>query len=729
MVDQKQSATVETDTILFNIDGMTCATCALRIERVLDRQEGVEAASVNLAGATALVRVEPSTDPTALAAAVEKIGYQLEERREEDKPRDMVDHYHGDERTQWKRLWTAAALTLPVMTLALLGPDAFWNHVLQWVLITPVVAWGGWQFHSVALRQARSFTASMDTLISLGSLAAYLYSIWAIFAEQPVFFETAGMIISLITLGRAFEARAKGRASEAVHRLMEIGAKEARLLLDGQERMVPIESVLPGDVMIVLPGEKVPTDGLIETGASSLDESMLTGESLPLDKRQGDNVFGGTVNQEGRLAVKATAVGSDTALAAIVRMVEEAQGSKAPTQRLADRVSSVFVPTVIVLAVGTTLVWLALGSNIGPSFQAGVAVLIIACPCALGLATPTAIMVGSGRGAELGILFKRAEVFEQAGKIDTVLFDKTGTLTTGVMTLTDVETDGPEEEFIRLVASVEAASGHPIGKAVALGADEKEIDLVTPESVESFAGLGVVGQVDGRLVVIGKAKLGADQGLIIPDRWADRLASLENDGKTAFLAGWDGETRGVIAVADIIRAESRLAVEALGRAGIATGMITGDNARTAERIASQVGILEVRAEVLPGDKAETVRTYQNLGQAVAFVGDGINDAPALTQADLGMAVGSGTDVAVEAGDVVLLNGDPRLVPAAIDLAGSTFKTIKQNLFWAFGYNTAAIPLAALGFLNPMIAAGAMAFSSVSVVLNALRLRRFKTSWT
>ena len=728
MVDQKLSEGVGTDTILFNIDGMTCATCAVRIERVLDRQAGVETASVNLAGATALVRVDPSTDPAALAAAVEKIGYQLEERHEEDDPRDMVDHYHDDESIQWKRFWTAAALTIPVMVLAIFGPDAFWNHVLQWILITPVVAWGGWQFHSVAVRQARSLTASMDTLISLGSLAAYSYSIWALFAGEPVFFETAGMIISLITLGRAFEARAKGRASEAVHRLLELGAKEARVLVDGQERMVPIENVLPGDVMIVLPGEKIPTDGSIETGASSLDESMLTGESLPVDKRQGDDVFGGTVNQEGRLTVDATAVGSDTALAAIVRMVEEAQGSKAPTQRLADRVSSIFVPTVILLAVATTLVWLALGNEIGPAFQAGVAVLIIACPCALGLATPTAIMVGSGRGAELGILFKRAEVFEQAGHVDMVLFDKTGTLTTGIMTLTDVETDEPEDEFIRLVASVEAASGHPIGKAVALGADEREIELVTPDSAESFAGLGVVGQVDNREIVVGKAKLGADQGLIISERWADRLASLEDDGKTAFLAGWDGEARGVIAVADTIRPESKVAVATLGEAGITTGMITGDNARTAEHIASQIEVSDVRAEVLPGDKAETVRTYQALGRSVAFVGDGVNDAPALTQADLGMAVGSGTDVALEAGDVVLLNGDPRLVPTAIDLAGATFRTIKQNLFWAFGYNTAAIPLAALGFLNPMIAAGAMAFSSVSVVLNALRLRRFKAFW-
>lgn len=729
MVDQKTSQEVETESILFNVDGMTCATCAIRIERVLSNQDGVEAASVNLAGATALVRVNPDVDPDALAAAVEKIGYDLDERHHDEAPRDMVDHYHGDEAIQWRRFWIAAALTLPVMVLALFGPDALWNHLVQWALITPVVAWGGRQFHSIAFKQARSFNANMDTLISLGSIAAYVYSIWAVFAGQPVFFETAGMIITLITLGRAFEARAKGRASEAVHRLMELGAKEARLVVDGREKMVPIESVIPGNTMIILPGEKIPTDGVILSGRSSLDESMLTGESLPVDKGPTDDVYGATVNQEGRIEVEATAVGSDTALAGIVRMVEEAQGSKAPVQRLADRVAAVFVPTVILFAVVTTTVWLALGNDIGPAFQAGVAVLIIACPCALGLATPTAIMVGSGRGAELGILFKRAEVFEQAGKIETVLFDKTGTLTTGMMNLTDVDTTEDEDEFIRLVASVEAASGHPIGRAVALGADERDIELVTPDSIESFSGLGVVGRINGREIIVGKAKLGADQGLIISENWTDQLVKLENEGKTAFLAGWDGEARGVIAVADTIRPESAVAVSVLSDSGVTTTMVTGDNARTADRIAAEVGVTTVMAEVLPGDKAEAVRSIQSRGLSVAFVGDGINDAPALTQADLGMAVGSGTEVAVEAGDVVLLNGDPRLVPAAIDLANSTFRNIKQNLFWAFGYNVAAIPLAALGLLNPMIAAGAMAFSSVSVVLNALRLRRFKTFWT
>ena len=727
-----QSLAADTNTatpeaLRFEVDGMTCATCAVRIERVLARHEGVEAAAVNLANTSAVVRPSGEVDIEDLQSAVEKIGYKITPHDPDSDPRDMVTHYHDDETTQWRRFWFAAALTLPAMLLAMLGPNETWNHLVQGLLVTPVVFWAGWQFHRVALAQAKTFSANMDTLISLGSLAAYVYSIWALTAGEHVFFETSGMIITLITLGRAFEARAKGRASTAVHRLLELGAKEARVLVEGRERTIPVEQVIPGDLMVVFPGEKVPTDGVIEEGASSLDESKLAGESLPVDKVAGDNVFGATISQSGRIVVRATAVGSDTALASIVQLVEEAQGSKAPIQRLADRVSAVFVPVVILIAIGTAAMWMALGNDTTDAFRAGVAVLIIACPCALGLATPTAIMVGSGRGAELGILFKRAEVFEQAGKIDTVLFDKTGTLTTGVMTLTDVVTDEDAAEFVRLVASVEAASGHPIGKAVALGADERDIDLVVPTELESLAGLGVVGTVDGRDVVVGKAKLAADKGLGVAERWADELARLEGEGKTAFLAGWEGVARGVVAVADTVRPESAGAVSSLVTAGITTGMITGDNQRTAQRIAAEVGVSEVIAEGLPADKVHEVRRHQESGRSVAFVGDGINDAPALTQSDLGMAVGSGTDVALEAGDVVLLNGDPRLVPTAISLADATLRNIKQNLFWAFGYNTAAIPLAALGLLNPMIAAGAMAFSSVSVVLNALRLKRFSTT--
>jgi heavy metal translocating P-type ATPase len=463
---------------------------------------------------------------------------------------------------------------------------------------------------------------------------------------------------------------------------------------------------------------------MVESGRSSVDESMLTGESLPVDKGPGHLVYGATVNQRGRLEVRATVVGAGTALAGIVRMVEQAQGSKAPIQHLADRVSSVFVPTVIVIAIATTLIWVGLGNEIGAAVQAGVAVLIIACPCALGLATPTAIMVGSGRGAELGILFKRAEVFETAGKVDTVVFDKTGTLTTGVMTLTDLRTSVSEREFLGLVASLEAASGHPIGMAVALAADDGGIDLVEPDRVETLPGFGVVGTVGGRDLLVGKAKLLADRGLAIADRWMEEMARWENEGKTAFVAGWDGEAKGVIAVADTIRDGSISSVARLAGRGIDTLMITGDNHRTAARIGAQIGIGAVHAEVVPGEKADHVARLQSSGRSVVFVGDGINDAPALTQADLGMAMGSGTDVAVEAGDVVLLNPDTRLVPVAIELAATTLRTIKQNLMWAFGYNTAAIPLAAAGLLDPMVAAAAMALSSVSVVLNALRLRRF-----
>jgi cation-transporting ATPase V/Cu+-exporting ATPase len=708
---------------------MTCATCAVRIERILGRQDGVEGANVNLAGASALVRVRQDVEVAHLEAAVARLGYAIAPRTGGEQPRDMVERYHEHEHGQWRKFWIAAALTLPTMVLAMFGPDTEWSRVLQGLLVTPVVFWSGWQFHRVAFRQARHLGANMDTLISLGSLAAYLYSIWALSTGEHVFFETAGVIVTLITLGRAFESRAKGRASEAVHRLLELGAKEARVITADGERLIPADAVIPGDLMVVLPGEKIPTDGVVESGSSSVDESMLTGESLPVDKGPGDPVYGATVNQEGRLELRANAVGADTALAGIVQMVEQAQGSKAPIQRMADRVSAIFVPVVITIAIATALGWLALGNDVAQAVQAGVAVLIIACPCALGLATPTAIMVGSGRGAELGILFKRAEVFEMAGKVDTVVFDKTGTLTTGAMTLSDAMTDGDHREFLRLVASLEAASGHPIGKAVALGADEANIALVVPDRVESLAGFGVIGAVEGRELVVGKAKLLADRGLHISDGWLAELARREDEGKTAFLAGWDGEAKGLVAVADTIRDGAATAVGRLGARQLATVMITGDNQRTAARIAGQVAIDEVHAEVLPGEKADLVARLQRRGRTVVFVGDGINDAPALTQSDLGMAMGSGTGVAVEAGDVILLNPDPRLVPVGIELAAATLGTIRQNLFWAFGYNTAAIPIAAAGLLDPMIAAGAMAFSSLSVVMNALRLRRFRTDET
>ncbi len=709
--------------LTFDVEGMTCASCATRIERVLSRQDGVDSAVVNLALQEARVGVGETVHPEALVAAVEKIGYRLRPMVESEPRPDIGARYDEERRYQLRNVVAAAALTLPVLVLAMLGPEERWNGLVQWAMITPVEFVLGWQFHRAALQRARSFTANMDTLVSLGTLAAYGYSVWAVGAGEPVFFDTAGVIVTLILLGRYFEARAKGRASQAITKLLELGAKQARVLRDGREHMVPVEDVRVGDRVVVRPGEKVPVDGAIVDGASSLDESMLTGESLPVDKGPGDAVFGATINQQGRLVVEATRVGDETALAQIVRLVEDAQASKAPVQRLADRVSGVFVPIVVVVAALTFAGWLILAGDAADALRAAVAVLIIACPCALGLATPTAIMVGSGRGAELGVVFKGAEVFERSRRIDVVLFDKTGTLTEGRMRLVEVVADD-EERLLELAGAVEAASEHPIGRAVALGAEESGITLPAVEAFESFAGRGVRGTVAGVEVAVGKPKLLADVGLAVADRWLDEVERLEREGRTTFVAGWDGDAHGVLAVADEVRPSAARAVAALGEMGVRAAMVTGDNQRTAEAIAARVGITDIAAEVLPADKAGEVRRRQDRGLEVAFVGDGINDAPALTQADLGMAVGTGTDVAIEAGDVILMAGDPALAVTTLALARTTFRTIRQNLFWAFAYNVAAIPLAAAGLLDPMVAAGAMAFSSVSVVGNSLRLRGF-----
>ncbi len=704
---------------------MTCATCAVRVERVLSRQEGVENASVNLAGATASVWVGDSVDTEALTAAVGKIGYGLTVHDADHEARDVVEMYSDEEHRQRRRFWTALVFTAPAMALHLFGPHAFWNDLLQAVLITPVVFWAGAQYHRHAWKQARAASANMDTLISLGSLAAYFYSIVALLAGGAVFFETAGMIITLITLGKVFEARAKGRASSAVHRLLELGAVEATVLSNEGEKRVPVEDIIPGDQIVVRPGERIPTDGVVESGTSTVDESMLTGEPLPVVKAEGEEVVGATVNQGGRLVMRATRVGADTTLASIIRMVEEAQGSKAPIQRLADIYSGRFVQVILVLTIAVFGYWLFAGEGVGTALRIAVSVLIIACPCALGLATPTAVMVGSGKGAELGILFKRAEVFERARDIDKVLFDKTGTLTTGVMAPQLVATDGDRAEFLRLVASVEVASGHPIGIAIGLAADEDQIDLVPVGDVESIPGMGVVGEVEGNTVVAGTAALLQERGFSGLERWADQHREAEGNGLTTFYAGWDGEVRGILAVSDSIRSESRVAVDRLRHLGIDAEMVTGDNQETAERVGAAVGIETVYAGATPDSKAKHVSQLQEGGQVIAFFGDGVNDAPALTQADLGLAVGSGTGVAVEAGDIVLLRDDPRLAPVAVELAAATLRTIKGNLIWAFLYNTIAIPVAAVGLLNPTIAAAAMAFSSVSVVLNALRLKRFR----
>ncbi len=706
--------------IVFDVEGMTCAACATRIERVLTKQDGVEQAVVNFASGEA--KVYGSVVVPGLEAAVEKIGYNIHERADEDDRPDIVARYEVEQQDQWRRFLGAAVLSVPLIALAMFFPmHATWNGWVQFALSTPVVFWFGRQFHTAAWKQARSLGANMDTLVSLGTLSAYIYSVWALLTHNPIFFETAGAIIAFILLGKYFEARAKGRASAAVTKLLELGAREARILRDGEETTVPIDQLRVGDVMVIRPGEKIPTDGTVTDGYSSIDESMLTGESVPVDKHTGDIVFGATINQQGLLRVEATATGRDTALHQIARLVEDAQASKAPVQHLADRVSSVFVPIVVVIAIVTLVAWLVIGDDLSNAVKAAVAVLIIACPCALGLATPTAIMVGSGRGAEFGIIFKGADVFERTSHIDTVLFDKTGTLTRGHMTLTRVFGD---PIVVQRAASVEAGSGHPIAQAIVLGAEERDIPLFPVSEFSDMPGRGVVGTVDNTEVVVGRPLLLQELGLEVQAYHQDELTTYETFGSTAVMVGWDGLSRGVLGIADSLRETSETAVAGLHALGVDVAMVTGDNHATARSIAKEVGIDRVRAGVLPGGKDTEVQSLQAEGRTVAFVGDGINDAPALTRADMGMAVGTGTDIAIEAGDVILMSGDPTLALTAIRLGRRTFTVIKQNLFWAFFYNAAMIPLAALGYLNPMFASAAMAFSSVSVVTNSLRLRRF-----
>ncbi len=728
-----------TDTIRFDVDGMTCASCAVRIERVLGKQEGVDLAVVNFASQEARATVADGVDVEALHAAVAKIGYDIVEIGPDDDRRSVTDKYNDEAKKQLRLVIGSAVLATPVMLLAMLGPEELWNPWLQLVLTTIIVFYFGWQFHTAAWKQLTSLSPAMDSLISVGTLAAWGYSTVVLLTQGAeaivhadhlesggahVFFESAAMIVTLILVGRFFEARAKGQASQAIARLAELGAKQARLVVNGVETLVDPLELAPGNTVVVLPGERIPADGTVTQGESAIDESMLTGESAAVAKEAGSEVFAATVNLHGRLEIEVVHVGPNTALAQISRLVEDAQATKAPVQKLADRVSGIFVPTVMVIAALTGIIWWLIDGDIGIAVTNAVAVLIIACPCALGLATPTAIMVGSGRGASMGVLFKNAQVFETAHSVDTVVFDKTGTLTRGAMTLTNVATEQDEHIFLKRVASLELGSEHPIGRAVVLGAEEKDIELVAPTSFTAERGMGATGIVDGITVGVGSARWFDELGWPGADTWEEQLNTFGAAGHTAFLAGWEGQVRGVLAVADTIRDNSKIAVAALEEQGITTAMLTGDAQATADAIAAEIGISRVTAEVLPGQKADAITTLQTEGRSVAFVGDGINDTPALATADLGIAVGTGSDVAIEAGDVVLMSGDPERIVTALALARRTFKTIRQNLFWAFGYNTAAIPLAVLGFLSPMVAAGAMAFSSVSVVLNSLRLRRF-----
>jgi Cu+-exporting ATPase len=738
------------------IEGMTCASCASRIERKLGKLDGVEA-SVNFATEAASVGFDPAVvRPEQLLQAVEAAGYHArlpeppsqregapgpgEEEEEEDGLRDLRG-----------RLLAAAVLSVPILLMATIPPLQFTNW--QWLslqLATPVVLWAGWPFHRAAWQNLKHGAATMDTLISVGTLAAWGWSVVALFfggAGEPgmrmdfelipqrgegadaVYFEVAAVITTFILAGRYFEARAKRRAGAALRSLLELGAKEVSVLEeDGSERRVPVEELAVGDRFLVRPGEKVAADGVVAEGHSAADQSLVTGESVPVEVGPGDELIGGAVNAGGRLVVRASRVGADTMLAQIARLVTEAQSGKAAVQRLADRISGIFVPVVIMLAVGTLAYWLATGAGAEFSLTAAVAVLIIACPCALGLATPTALLVGTGRGAQLGLLIKGPEVLESTRRVDTVVLDKTGTVTTGEMSLQGVF-GGPgvaEDEALRLVGALEDASEHPIGRAIAAAARERlGARLPVVEDFRSHEGVGVEGTVEGHAVVAGRPALISERGMSFPDELARARDAAAAEGGTAVAVGWDGRARAILVVADAIKATSREAVESLRALGLRPVLLTGDNRATAEAVGRELGIGEVVAEVMPAGKAGAVRRLQAEGRVVAMVGDGVNDAPALAQADLGLAIGTGTDVAIEAADLTLVSGDLRAAADAIRLARRTLGTIKGNLFWAFAYNVAALPLAAAGYLNPIVAGAAMAISSVFVVSNSLRLRGFQ----
>jgi len=729
---------VPTERVDLKISGMTCAACAARVEKTLGGLEGVLRANVNFAMERASVEYIPGQiSPADMKRAVADIGYRAEEGGKRfDGDREKLER-ERQTRRQVRLFSLSAALSIPllaVMFSELLNinlPPIFHNKVFQFALATPVQFVAGFQFYRGSFNSLKHGSANMDVLVAMGTSAAYFYSVaTTFFFSGHVYYETGAIIISLIILGKMLESIAKGRTSEAIKKLMGLQAKTARVIRDGQEKDIPVEDVLVGDLVLVRPGEKVPVDGVIKDGYSTIDESMLTGESIPVDKRAGDEIIGSTINKHGTFKFQATKVGSDTALAQIIKIVEEAQGSKAPIQRLADVISAYFVPAVVGIAVATFLAWyfLADPGNFTRALINFTAVLVIACPCALGLATPTSIMVGTGRGAENGILIKGGEHLEKAHALNTIILDKTGTITRGEPSLTDVfvivDALG-EKELLRLVASAERGSEHPLGEAVVKGARERGVELEDPRGFEAIPGHGIAAEIGGKTVLIGNRRLMISRN-IDTARLEGKVDSLEGQGKTAMLVAVDGKAAGVVAVADTVKDTSAEAIRALKDMGIQTIMITGDNRRTAAAIARQVGLdpENVLAEVLPQDKAREVNKLKDQGRVVGMVGDGINDAPALASADVGFAIGTGTDVAMEAADITLIRGDLRGVAASIKLSRSTMKNIRQNLFWALIYNTLGIPVAALGFLSPVLAGAAMAFSSVSVVLNALRLKRF-----
>ncbi|MBP1931109.1 heavy metal translocating P-type ATPase [Ammoniphilus resinae] len=741
-IEQLGYGTVK-ETVEFQITGMTCAACANRIEKGLNKVKGVHKANVNLALETAYVEYSPAeVGVQDLIQKVEQIGYKAELKEDSS---NQGDHREKEIAKQKRKFIVSAILSLPLLwtmvahfswTSFIWVPDILMNPWVQFALATPVQFIIGAQFYKGAYKALRNGSANMDVLVALGTSAAYFYSLYLTIQTigNPhghggvgLYYETSAILITLILLGKLFEALAKGRTSEAIKTLMGLQAKTAVVIRNNVETVVPVEEVILGDIVVVKPGEKVPVDGEVMEGQSTVDESMLTGESIPIDKQPGDSVFGATINKNGSLKIKATKVGKETALAQIIKVVEEAQGSKAPIQRVADKISGIFVPIVVAIAVVVFLIWYiwVTPSDFANALEKLIAVLVIACPCALGLATPTSIMAGSGRAAELGILFKGGEHLEGTQQIDTMILDKTGTVTKGKPELTDVFVENMEQDtFLRLVGSAEKNSEHPLAEAIVEGIKAKGIGFPDVEEFEAIPGFGVRAVVEQNELLIGTRKLMAKYNVDATHAYA-KMDELETSGKTSMLVAINGKYAGLVAVADTIKETSKEAVERLKKLGIQVIMVTGDNERTAKAIAEEVGIDHVRAEVLPEGKAEVVKQLQAEGRRVAMVGDGINDAPALATADIGIAMGTGTDVAMEAADITIMRGDLISIPDAISMSKKTMGNIKQNLFWALAYNSLGIPIAAIGLLAPWVAGAAMALSSVSVVLNALRLQKVK----
>ncbi|MDR6554835.1 heavy metal translocating P-type ATPase [Paenibacillus qinlingensis] len=740
---QKLGYDTAKETVDLQLEGMTCAACAQRIEKTLNKMPGVSVATVNFAMETAHVVYNPADLTVSdMQKRVEKLGFKAVPKQEQGDP---AEHRQQEITKQKRKLLIAAILSLPLLwsmvshfsfTTWIWIPELFMNPWFQLLMATPVQFYIGRQFYEGAYKALRNGSANMDVLVSLGTSAAYFYSLyltidWAIGGGgmhhgPSLYYETSAVLITLVIMGKLFEALAKGRTSEAIKSLMGLQAKTALVIREGQELNVSIDEVMTGDIVLVRPGDKIPVDGEVLDGSSSVDESMLTGESLPVTKRSGDTVIGATINKNGRLRIQATKVGKETALAQIIKVVEEAQGSKAPIQRVADVISGIFVPIVVGIALIAFLVWyfFVTPGDFAGALEKAIAILVIACPCALGLATPTSIMAGSGRAAELGILFKGGEHLEKTHQIDVIILDKTGTVTKGKPALTDVYAEGDEAEFLRLVGAAEKNSEHPLAEAIVTGIREKGIELPAVESFEAIPGYGIQAVVEGKELLIGTRRLMEQFGVDAKAAY-DTMSQLEESGKTVMLVAINKGYGGIVAVADTVKETSHAAVSRLKAMGLQVIMITGDNERTAQAIAAQVGIEHVLAEVLPEGKAVEVKKLQALGKKVAMVGDGINDAPALATADIGMAIGTGTDVAMEAADVTLMRGDLASIPDALYMSRQTMRNIKQNLVWALGYNTLGIPIAALGLLAPWVAGLAMALSSVSVVLNALRLQRVK----